>query len=496
MRSAPVVALAFLSAALITAVSACGGGGITDPGGGGGGPINASPVIASANPDLTMLGGINYNYDSTKGGTAFTDPNGDTLSYAVVIQPQGSGLLSSGGSILGVPSVAGTYAVAVTASDGRGGIVTDSFTISVPAPAALPTAGPIPTMPAIPYTYADADVGLPFYYTSNNLPAEYGNVLQTDTVPVSNPITNAGANLGRVLFYDKRLSQNDTVSCASCHDQAIAFADARPKSVGFQGGMTGRHAPGLANVRYYVRHRAFWDESAADLEMLALIPIQDPVEMGMTLTALVPKLQATSYYPSLFQAAYGSANVTSDGIAKAIAQFLRSMTNQDSKYDQALKTGSATQSPSFAGVFTTQEDQGRQLFFGAARPGKPALPCSTCHGTAAIVSNNVRNNGLDTVALLDDGAGGARFKAPSLRNVTLTAPYMHDARFATLRNVIDHYNSGIQPHAQLDVLLKDGTGNPLMFNMTETEKQALEAFLATLTDNTFITDPRFANPFN
>ena len=182
--------------------------------------------------------------------------------------------------------------------------------------------------------YGGIDVPLlpatPFNYSVVNRPAhlDEAELRELDNTPKDNTITNAGATLGRVLFYDTQLSKNNTVSCASCHSLLAGFADARQFSVGYEGGLTGRNAMGLINVRYSNIHGSrpgfFWDERAATLEDQALMPIQDKVEMGMTLAELNHKLQRLPYYPAMFKAAFGTDQVTSARVAKAIAQFIRS----------------------------------------------------------------------------------------------------------------------------------------------------------------------------
>ena len=239
---------------------------------------------------------------------------------------------------------------------------------------------------------------------------------------------------------------------------------------------------GLANARYYGRGRFFWDERAATLEEQVLTPIQDTTEMGMTLAGLETKLAATDFYPALFVSAFGTTQVTRDRISLALAQYVRSISSYQTKYDRAFTNGVAN----FAGTFTAQEERGRQIFEGPAR-------CNVCHATDAHVSNNIHNNGLDAT-VTDVGAGQGRFKAPSLRNVAVRAPFMHDGRFATLRQVVDHYDSGVQFSANLDPVLVAG-GGARRLNLSEADKQALEAFMGTLTDTTLMADPKFSTPF-
>lgn len=350
---------------------------------------------------------------------------------------------------------------------------------------------PGPTLPATAFDYAGpATTGLPAHLA--NLQGPGG--LRADNTPAGNPITNAGATLGRVLFYDKRLSANDTVSCGSCHQQARGFSDPARLSVGFAGGLTARHAMGLVDAKFYARGRFFWDERAATLEDQVLQPIQNATEMGMALPALEAKLAALPYYPALFQAAFGSPAVTSDRISKALAQFIRAMVSTQSKYDRAFQGGP----PNFPAVFTTQELHGLQLFAGGSvAPGR-TLRCDACHGTPAQIAAQPENNGLDAV-VTDAGAGGGRFKVPSLRNVALRAPYMHDGRFATLDEVIEHYSTGVKDSPNLSPQLRTppgpNGGQAVRFNLSAEEKAALRAFLETLTDTAIGSDPKFSDPF-
>jgi cytochrome c peroxidase len=335
----------------------------------------------------------------------------------------------------------------------------------------------------------------PANYASPSLPSAFlaPVIAAQDNTPANNPVTDAGALLGRTLFYDKRLSLNRTVSCASCHSQAHGFADPRPLSVGFAGGLTGRNSMGLANARWYQRKAMFWDERAATLEAQVLQPIQDSVEMGMTLPALVTRLGAEPYYATLFTNAFGSAEVTTDRISKALAQFVRSIVSTQTKYDAGVAVGFTN--------FTAQENLGRQIFFSQFK----SAGCSSCHGTDNFVPSQMFNNGLEN-PYVDKGLGGRTglprdeglFKAPSLRNIALTAPYMHDGRFATLEQVVEFYNSGVVDHLNLSSAMKfRGDGTPRNLDkLTTTEQSALVAFLRALTDEALTNDPKFADPFN
>lgn len=252
----------------------------------------------------------------------------------------------------------------------------------------------------------------------------------------------------------------------------------------------------LTDARFYQRGRFFWDERAPTLENQVLRPIQDPVEMGMSLPQLTAKLAAIDFYPTLFQAAFGTADVTSDRIARALAQFVRSMTSFRSKFDQALQGGPNAVNT----VLTVQERRGLRLFGGPLAnqvTGVNArnLGCAGCHTATALIAPAPRNNGLNATNATDAGAGGGRFKVPSLRNVAQRGAFMHDGRFTTLAEVVEFYDSGVQDNPNLDPRLRDRAGNPERLNLTQAEKDALIAFMNTLTDNTFLTDPKFANPF-
>lgn len=450
-------------------------------------PDNTAPLLVLPNSDFTVATGQNFIYDATLDDSAFEDGDGDDLRYRIDITPAMPGVTARRGTLSGAPATAGVYLVEITARDNRGGSASDNFLITVTgddldaAEVELMALAGL-ALPAAPFSYADAN--LPGYYFR-------GNTGDRDNTPADNPITNWGATLGRVLFYDVKLSANDTVSCASCHQQDQGFSDPAQFSTGFDGGQTARHSMSLANARFYERGRFFWDERAETLEEQVLMPIQDAVEMGMTLTELEVKLQETGYYPALFEAAFGDDTVTSDRIARALAQFIRAIVSTDSKFDQALQADNG-----FETVFTAQEDMGRQLFGGGDDDaGIRGLGCGRCHGSNAHSSDDVHNNGLEATVTGDDGAGDKRFKSPSLRNIAATAPYMHDGRFGTLEEVIEFYNSGVQDHPDLDNRLTGRRGQARQLNLTDSEKAALLAFLHTLTDNTLMTDERFSDPF-
>ncbi len=351
---------------------------------------------------------------------------------------------------------------------------------SAAAPAVKPSTARTLRLPETPHGYADPD-----------LPAHFRTAAarRFDNTPADNPVTDAGATLGRVLFYDTRLSANNTVACGSCHLQSRAFVDGQRVSKGFAGRLTDRNSMSLVNLRYYPRGRFFWDERAATLEDQVLMPIQSKVEMGHELARLVETLAADRHYPELFRKAFGDRAVTRERVARALAQFVRSLVSCQSKYDEGLvKAGSVRADfPNF----TEQENQGKRLFLAR---------CASCHlpgGQAAhFIMLRPRNNGLEAHARGDGGVGDITlngrhvglFKSPSLRNVEFTAPYMHDGRFATLEAVMDHYGRDIKAHPNLDGRLR-------RLRLSESQRAAVVAFLKTLTDRAFLTDPKFSDPF-
>ncbi len=344
-------------------------------------------------------------------------------------------------------------------------------------------------LPATPFNYSKP--ALPAYLTT---PVILGQINNSS----GNPVTDNGATLGRVLFYDKNLSVNNQVACASCHKQQFAFADTGVKSLGFKGGLTHRNSMGLTDAAYYPNGRYFWDQRAASLEAQVVTPIQDTVEMGMTLTGLVTKLGNLAYYPPLFEKAYGDKNITSDRIARALAQFVKSIVSYQSKYDagrSAFPPGPLPPNVNFIN-FSADENRGMQIFT------TPAGGCNACHGTETFTAPQEKNNGLDATTT-DKGFGNvtgnpaddATFKVSSLRNIELTAPYMHDGRFSSLDQVIEHYSTGVQNHPNLSQQLKLPNGQPKNLNLTPQDKAAVVAFLKTLTDVSLTMDVKYSNPF-
>lgn len=355
-------------------------------------------------------------------------------------------------------------------------------------------------LPAVSYNYANI-----------SFPQDIiNNLAEMDNMPGNNQTTDDGATLGRVLFYDVDLSKNRTISCASCHIQKFSFTDTARFSLGFNGQRTGRNSMGLIHARFQKDSAFFWDNRAATLEIQALEPIKSAVEMGLTLDTLIARVSAKSYYPPLFQAAFGTPDITTDRISKALAQFVRSMNTFGSKFRQGVNiiTGNPEITP-FPN-FTAQENLGKDLFMDVRRGN-----CQACHTRNIMVPQGSKNIGLDLV-YTDNGVGAVtgnvnkngQFSVPSLINVELTAPYMHDGRYQTLEQVINFYSDSVKPHPQLDGFLREilpgttdpnnnpcNTCPPRLIQYNDTEKAALLAFLKTLTDTIITTDVRWSNPF-
>ena len=335
-----------------------------------------------------------------------------------------------------------------------------------------------PRLPDIPGRYTDADAPIPRHFLSSTA----GTVRFSDNTPRENRITNAGATLGRVLFYDPRLSADDRVACASCHRQAFGFGDTARFSRGVHGRRTTRRAMALANARFNADGRFFWDQRASTLEAQVLEVLQDTLEMGMTLPLLERKLAATSFYPALFAAAFGSPDVTHERIADALAQFVRSLVSSHSRFDAVFATGGAPD----PGQLTARERGGMQLF---NRSG-----CVNCHRSVTQFADQASNTGLDSLPA-DTGAGGGRFKPPSLRNVAVRPPYMHDGRFGTLREVVEFYSRQVHGSPDLDPRLRGRDGSPRRLDLTAEQVGSLVAFLEALTDSTFLRAEKQGNPF-
>lgn len=315
-------------------------------------------------------------------------------------------------------------------------------------------------------------------------------------LPEYNPLTVEGVELGRHLFWEKRLSRNNAVSCGSCHFPEAAFSDNAPKSAGLYGELTPRNSMALINMAW--ARKFFWDGRAATLEEQILEPIVNPIEMDLTWPEAVARIGSDPEYQSMFTAAFGSPCVDSLRITYAMAQFIRTLVSARSKFDKWRYYGE--------GFLTPSELRGMNLFLAEAGDpeffpgGQNGGDCFHCHGGALVEFTNhqFHNNGLDVV-ITDPGRAAVTgspldlglFKTPTLRNIALTAPYMHDGRFATLHEVIEHYNMGGHPSPTIDPLMKmQGVG----LGFTQQGKDDLVNFLLTLTDDEFVNNPAFKDP--
>jgi cytochrome c peroxidase len=377
----------------------------------------------------------------------------------------------------------------------QGVLASDEYrTRFLPAVSTVPTT-PTPAGPTV-ASALTIDLNVLPNYANPVLPRFYDATLTSNT-PANNPVTDRGATLGRVLFYDKNLSINNAVSCSSCHQQAAGFADNQRFSMGFDGGLvTGAHSMRVVNSRFYAPGSMFWDKRAATLEAQATQPIQNAVEMGFDaahggFAAVITKLSALPYYRELFTWVYGDATVTEDRVQRAIAQFERSIVSTQSRFDVAYGTAFNANQPqrgllnAFPG-FSAEEERGKQLFVQGV--GQGGAGCAACHVPPSFaLAANSRSNGLD--------AGETRiFKSPALKHVAGGGPYMHDGRFATLQQVVAFYNNGIQNGPALDNRLRNGN-NPQRLNLSAADQAALVAFMRTLDDPILASDPKFSDPF-
>lgn len=294
-----------------------------------------------------------------------------------------------------------------------------------------------------------------------------------------NILTNNGFALGKKLFYDVRLSADKTISCGSCHQQFAGFANLDHKvSHGVNNCLGKRNAPVLFNLAW--QKEFFWDGGAKNLEIVPINAITDVCEMGTDLNTIVNLLNTTSPYPQLFKDAFGSATINSQNLLKALAQFTAAMISANSKYDKVMRNPQQN-------TFTADEQQGYQLF---------KEKCASCHTEPLFTNLNYTSNGLDLNGV-DEGrkvitglsTDKGKFRVPTLRNIELSSPYMHDGRFNTLEKVLEHYNSGVQHSENLDpALIKS---SQLGIPLSSIQKQQLISFLKTLTDDEFIKNKIF-----
>ncbi len=318
------------------------------------------------------------------------------------------------------------------------------------------------------------------------------------------------ATLGRVLFYDKSLSINNSISCGSCHKQSLAFADDVAQSPGFENFKGERNTPPIQNLGSFFTlgnsagQALFWDGRERDLSRMVLQPYFNHVEMGVPSTHyLLKKIKSRPYYQELFKKAFVDGEINISNVSEALQIFIMNMQSFGSDFDKRFRA-------TVMGLaLSAQEQRGLDLFFNKYN-------CGSCHQlnspigyvpTASPTLESTENSellniGLDVVyddkglgAVTGNAEDDGKFKIPNLRNVALTAPYMHDGRFETLEEVIDHYSIGIQDNENLDFRLRNASGNPLVLNITQQEKDDLIVFLHSLTDRELISDPRLSDPF-
>jgi len=339
-----------------------------------------------------------------------------------------------------------------------------------------------------------SDFNAPIYFSLFELPSD-------------NPLTNEGVELGRMLFYDTKLSKDNSISCATCHQQSKAFTDGKIVGIGIRGQKTDRNTMSLVNMLWSSPHK-FWDGRAANLEDQALQPIENPKEMDLKTSELLLKLNDDPVYKAKFKLAFNTDKIKQEHIAKALAQFQRTLISQDSNYDKFLKGESQ---------LSEKEQRGLLLFFTHPDPsiGLRGSNCGDCHRNFLTDGFNEEldgfaNNGLEDEEHLESGLFAVtknpldkgKFKIPSLRNIALTAPYMHDGRFNSLEEVLDHYNDHIRMSSTLDILVREASNelrepsDPVSLKLTKEEKDDIIAFLKTFTDSTFINNKKYANPFS
>jgi len=322
---------------------------------------------------------------------------------------------------------------------------------------------------------------------------ELNGDLPDPPIPPDNLLTKAKVKLGKMLFYEKKLSKDLTQACADCHLQKDAFTDIRPFSIGVEKLEGKRNAMPIFNLVYHT-NGFFWDGRAPLLRDQALKPIQDPLEMNETLPNAIAKIQNEKIYQDQFIRAFGSDSVDALKISLAIEQFIISIVSHDSKYDRYLK-GTAT--------FTAEEERGRDLFFKEYDPinNIKGGECFHCHSGFNFTNNEFMNNGLDAETNFKDlgrfnvtnqASDKASFKVPSLRNIEFTAPYMHDSRFKTLEEVVTHYNSHVKQSSTSNILLQNNLNG---LNLSTQDISDLISFLKTLSDYTYLNNSEYKSPF-
>lgn len=315
-------------------------------------------------------------------------------------------------------------------------------------------------------------------------------------IPSDNPMTKEGVYLGRKLFYEELLSGDNTMSCASCHGAVNSFADPSKFSTGIDGVQGNRNSMALINLGW--QKFFFWDGRAKSLEDQILEPVPNPIEMHQSWKDAVAKLSQDVNYRNLFYKAFGEPGIDSIKVSKAIAQFIRTMISGESKFDVMYKFENSlalsSSDQSILPAITAEEWAGYDLF-----KSLNGADCLHCHSGVLMHINKFSNNGMDAT-FADPGRGGitgnpndmGRFKIPTLRNIALTAPYMHDGRFATLDAVIEHYSSGLVSSPTIDPLMEHLTTAGVQLDSQE--RDLLKKFLMTLTDYNFVNNPNFQDP--
>ena len=315
-------------------------------------------------------------------------------------------------------------------------------------------------------------------------------------IPPDNPMTVEGVELGRLLFWEKGLSADSTQSCGSCHLPSFSFADPNPVSTGVTGAQGTRNAMALVNMGW--AQHFFWDGRAATLEEQILDPVPHPDEMNLPWDEAIARLSGDPDYVERFRVAFGEDGISAETTTKAIAQFLRTMVSADSKFDRWRRGETQLTDLEFQGYEIFNREGGDPEVVAGGQFGGD---CFHCHGEAGLQFSDYlfHNNGLDANFGADPGLAGVtgialdsgRFRTPTLRNVALSPPYMHDGRFNTLEEVLEHYDSGGQPSATIDPFMKYSSGGLML---QPQQKEALIAFLHTLTDTAFAQNPAFADP--
>ncbi len=486
-----------LSALVLAACGSNGGGNVAGGGSGeflqpGGAAANQTPTVSAIGSQSAPIG-HDFALDLS---SFFSDADGDALTYTVSFSPDNGDFTVQNGVITGRTAVQGSTTVSVSASDGTAS-VSDSFIINSDF-----------QQTAIQQAFAGAiDISALADYETIEVP----DYIQAPN-QVANPVTDAGATLGRVLFYDAALSVDDTVSCSVCHRQSHGFSDPGAVSTGVEGGQTGRHSMRLINTIFSDETAFFWDERAANLEAQVTQPIRDHNEHGFSgqngrpgFADLTTKLEAIDYYQELFAFVYGTPEVTEERMQSALAQFVNSIVSFDSRFDE----GRAQVTDPFFPFpnFTADENEGKNIYMSG--PEDDGAGCRRCHADPEFsVFADSGHIGVFGVAGDPTATDFTNVKSPSLRELfkpggATNGPFMHDGSMTTMREILDHYDAIPVPAdpvvrdefmASIDPQLVQ-MGQVERLNLTDVEKDQIEAFLRTLTGQNVYTDPKWSDPF-